>query len=60
MKLIIITGLLGTGKTTLAKKISKKFKYPLVYKDAFKEILFDTLGYNNRELINKFGIASLK
>lgn len=46
--LIIVSGLPCTGKTTIAKEISNRLNYPLIYKDGIKEILFDTLGFSNR------------
>ncbi len=43
--LIIISGLPGTGKTTLAKKISDKYHLPLVSMDAIKETMWNTMGH---------------
>jgi predicted kinase len=37
--LIIITGLPGTGKTTLARELARKYSLPLLSKDAIKEPL---------------------
>lgn len=56
--LIIVTGLPGTGKTTLGKKIAEKFSLPFVCKDDFKEMLFDVLGSKDREWSQKIGMAS--
>ena len=58
MQLIIISGAPCTGKTTLAKKISSKFKLPLLIKDDIKELLFDSLGFKDRKWSQKLGIAS--
>jgi predicted kinase len=41
MKLIIITWLPATWKTTLWQKISHKYKLPFFSKDTIKEIMFD-------------------
>ena len=43
-KLIIISGFPGTGKTTLARKISSQYDLPLVCVDALKEMMFDRIG----------------
>lgn len=43
--LIIISGLPGTGKTTLSKNISDKLNLPLVSADAIKEVMWDTMGH---------------
>ena len=41
MKLIVITWLPCTGKTTLWKQLSEKYNLPFYSKDAIKEIMFD-------------------
>jgi predicted kinase len=56
--LIVISGLPCTGKTTIAKEISNRLKYPLIYKDGIKEILFDTIGYSNRSWSKKLSKTS--
>jgi glucokinase len=52
--LLIITGLPGTGKTTLARELSQRHGVPLICKDAIKEPLLDMLGSQlaSRELSN--------
>ncbi len=57
-KLILITGLSCTGKTTIGEKISKKFNFPLISRDNIKESLFDSLGYKDRKWSKKLGSAS--
>jgi len=43
-RLIIITGLPGTGKTTLASRLAQRHGLPLIRKDTIKEPLMDVLG----------------
>lgn len=56
--IIIITGYPGTGKTTLGKHLAQKFSLPFISKDGIKEILFDDLGWKDREWSMKLGGAS--
>ena len=46
MNLIIIAGMPASGKSTVSAKISEHFGYPIIEKDAIKEELFDTIGFN--------------
>lgn len=46
MKLIIIEGPSSTGKSTLARKLSKDLKIPAFLRDDYKEQQYDTLGKN--------------
>lgn len=56
--LIIITGLPGTGKTTLGWRLADDLRLPFIHKDGIKELLFDTLGWSDREWSKKLGLAS--
>lgn len=56
--LIIVSGPPSSGKTTLAKAIADNFNLPLITKDGLKEILFDTVGWKDREWSKKIGSAS--
>jgi predicted kinase len=47
-KLVLVNGLPGTGKTTVARKISDHFHWPCFSKDVFKELLFDGLGWSDK------------
>lgn len=44
MRLLLITGLPGTGKTTLARTLAARYHVPLLAKDLIKEPLLDALG----------------
>lgn len=41
LKLIMVTGLQGTGKSTIAKHLARELKYPIFVKDHFETILFN-------------------
>lgn len=58
--LIIVSGIVCTGKTTVAKKLSETLHIPLVSKDMIKESLFDSLGYSDREYSKKIGVGSYR
>ena len=47
-KLIIITGDLASGKSTLASSLSSKLHIPSLTKDKMKEILADDIGFVDR------------
>ena len=48
-KLLLIAGISGTGKTTIAKELSERYDAVIYSKDMFKEILFDTVGFRSAE-----------
>lgn len=56
--LVIITGLPGTGKSTLGRFLSHELSLPYISKDGIKEVLFDTLGYSDRPWSRQLGLAS--
>lgn len=47
-KLIIISGDLASGKSTLASSLSAKYYIPCITKDKMKEILADDIGFVDR------------
>ena len=44
MQWLLITGLPGTGKTTLARQLAQRFGVPLLGKDSVKDALLNLLG----------------
>lgn len=60
MTVIIISGLAGTGKTTIGKYLAEKLSLPFFNKDTIKEFLFDSVGWKDREWSQKLGAASYK
>lgn len=44
-EVIIIAGMPASGKSTAALKLGRIFGYPILEKDALKEALFDTIGF---------------
>jgi len=59
-KLIIICGLPGTGKTTLATELSKKLGIFCLHKDSVKESLDDSMKMSTLEDSKKLGYPSVK
>ena len=42
---VVVSGLAGSGKTSLAKPLAKALGLPLISKDAIKEALFEAFGH---------------
>ncbi len=59
-KLILISGPSGSGKSYLAKYLSEKLHIPYFSKDNFKELLFDTVGWSDKEWSRKLGSAAIQ
>lgn len=47
MNIIIVAGMPASGKSTFVNMLSKALGYPVLEKDAIKEELFDTIGFQN-------------
>jgi predicted kinase len=48
----------ASGKTSVARALSERLALPLVTKDGFKELLFDTLGTGDADWSHRLGDAS--
>jgi len=57
---IIVSGPPCTGKTTVARFLARELRLPLFSKDGIKELLYDTLGWGEREWSRKLGVATMR
>jgi predicted kinase len=57
-RLILISGLPGTGKSTLARLLAQRYALPLICKDTIKEPLFDVIGAADRAASRRLSDAS--
>src|SRR5262245_33739580 len=58
--LVIVAGPAATGKTTLSRQLASALGWPALNRDSIKEIMFDTLGWQDRAWSRNLGIASYK
>lgn len=56
--LVVVSGPPGVGKTTLARRIAQELELPFVHKDGIKELLFDRLGWQDRDWVKKLNSAT--
>jgi predicted kinase len=57
--LVLLTGLPGSGKTTLSVQLAREMRLPLIAKDRYKAILFDQLGVGDEAWSRQIGQAAI-
>ena len=56
---VLITGDLAAGKSTLADNLSKALNFTCIKKDNVKEIICDSIGFTNREENKRISVAAV-
>ncbi len=56
--IVVVAGVPGSGKTTLAQVLAPRLGLPLIAKDTIKEALFDALGTGDLPWSEQLGSAS--
>lgn len=59
-KILLISGPPAAGKTSFTNFLSQKLNLPSITKDGIKEVLFDTLGWQDEALVKEFSKVSFE
>jgi predicted kinase len=60
MAFVVVSGLPGSGKTTVAAPLATELGLPLLSKDAIKESLWDALGGGDAAWSRRLGAAAME
>jgi predicted kinase len=55
---VLVSGLPGSGKSTVARPLAATLGWPLLSKDVIKEVLWDVLGSGDRQHSARLGAAA--
>jgi predicted kinase len=58
MHVIVVSGLPCSGKSKVAQQLGDALRWPLLCKDDYKELLFDTLGHSDRAWSKRVSAAA--
>lgn len=58
-RIVLITGDLAAGKSTLADNLSKSLSFTCIKKDCVKEIICDSVGFTSRQENRNISIATV-
>jgi len=56
--LVVVTGMPSSGKTTVAERLARELRLPLIAKDEIKESLYDSLGAEDVASSARLGAAA--